>query len=166
MQGIFEELVKVIVSGKVTSRFEMFAYAIMSMYCETRRSFGMLEVVRERLRGLHKEGPLPEKQDETKNMWDTFSGESLRAKRDGTLREDTLLGAACHHEVLNYERMSQLIGHHGELLLVKQDRNLLCDHVTEAVFNEEAKKAKTLRPRLFQNVMFDIPQNFTPHWLT
>jgi hypothetical protein len=162
-EEVFDEFVDFASNGGglVSTQFKRAAYAAMVIYCETHRSLGMLDEVGKRNRQRHNPGPLPPLQDKTKNMWGTFSGEALRAKRDDRLETWTLLGRACYHGVLNYRQLSHLIGANGELLIAK--RQLLCGHVTEAVFEDEAKKAKVQGQ--FRNVKFQIPDGFVPEWL-
>ena len=163
MHKIFQQLVYFDRYRQVTDEFEAAMYSLMAIYCETRRSCGMQGVVFKRMKELHAPGSLPPMQDTTKNMWKTFSYEALAMKRDGTITGDAKLSPCCSHGVLNLETLSQLIGESGELLVAKQDRDMLCEHVTEKWFNEEANKAKT--PGAFANPMFTVPVGFIRSWL-
>lgn len=162
MQGIFDQLANFDDNLQVTPEFEAAMHAFMALYCETRRSHGMMGVVIERMKDPDKPKELPPKQDKTKNMWRCFSRETMVLKRDGNLDPEKKLPKWCSEGKLDFKLQKDLIGANGELLIAKLGVKLLRDHVTEKRFDEEATRAKRARP---DPTKFTIPKRFIPNWL-
>ncbi|KAF8679401.1 hypothetical protein HU200_045744 [Digitaria exilis] len=165
MRWIFEHLAYFDPYRQLTLEFMEAMYAFMAVYCETRRSRGMMNMVTKRMKESDKPSELEPKQDKTKNMWKSFSRETIILKRDGDLGAEKELPEWCWPKdsvVLDFRYLKQLIGENGELLIAKQDAKVLRDHVTEKRFDEEAQKAKKSRPN---PTMFTVPARFMPNWL-
>lgn len=162
MQQIFEQLALFDNKLQETPEFKAATYSLMVLYCETRRSRSMMEMVTKRMEGSDDPSKLDPKQDKTKNMWKSFSRVTIELKRDGELDPKKELLAWCWTGELDFKFQKQLIGVNGELLIAKQDAKVLRDHVTKKRFDEEAMKAKRARPN---STMFTVPTRFIPNWL-
>lgn len=81
MRWIFEHLAYFEPIRELTPEFMAAMYAFMAVYCETRRSRGMMNMVIKRMKESDEPSKLEPKQDKTKNMWKSFSRETITLKR-------------------------------------------------------------------------------------